>query len=380
MATEVAFINHPCVYGAFDNYAFDLAAFFSASSHFDIIDSYSTHWWNNYPSIPKTYGPRRYKGDPMVAPQPGDPAERGPLAVWDSDDDVGENDWIVVECKTSIFSGLGVTLPKWQAKIEWHGDSYHYDVSDPTGLIYTKAGTGTSSSSYWRRAIRSRISPWGGWDLADVTPDFRPAGKPYPASCENVGWALGHGGSGNDTRSWVVADDGGFLTFSRRNQSAYDIMGLGGYLGDLRPAIPALFPNPRIQLCMGDFSVKYLQGVGDNLVLAEESYTNSALCMPHESDDGSWQSDVGGSGYRVPTGWLIMEGGLAVPNGQSPTFEIDTFPFMPIPTNRRGVTGDIPLMRKGYGVGHTLVANKQWVSTSDGYCVYIKWDGSTVLY
>jgi hypothetical protein len=372
MAVEIVKGTGPATYGSFDPMGYQLAQFFSASDHFDIIDSYSSHWWNNYPATdPKTYGARRYKGDPMVAPSPGDPAERGSLAVWDSSDDVGELDWIVIECKTSIFTGLGTNIPKWQAKIQWHGNSYGWDVSDPNpGGIY--------ANSYWRRAIRSRMSPWGGWDLADVTPDFRPAGKPYPASCENHGWALGHGGSGNSTRWYAVADTGGFLTFNRRNQTAYDLMGLGCYMGDFRPPIPGVHPNSRVFLSSGDFSWNAMQGVGTNRMLSEESYVNSygRIQLPEHDDDGTWIA----SNYRVPTGWLIMENGISVPNGQSSNFELDTFPYMPIPTSRRGVTGDIPMIRKGYGVGYTLVANKQWVSTGPGYGLYLIWDGATSLY
>jgi hypothetical protein len=345
MAVEIHKLNYPFTYGNFYKAALDIAQFFSASTHFDIIDSWSP-------------GAGRYKGDPITG------------GKWIDTGDTGESSWFVVECKTSIHSGLGTTLPKWQAKFQWHDWNYYYDVSDPSGTIY--------ANSYWRRAWRSRFCPWGGWDFADVTPDFRPQGKPYPASSENGGWAMNHGGSGNDTRGYIVIDTGGFLSFHRRNQGAYDLMGLGCYMGDVLPAIAGVWPNPRMHMPMGDFSVVSLVGVGNNVVLAEESYTNSygRLDMPDESDDGTWFSGA----YRVPTGWLILANGLAVPNGQSPNLEMDTFPFMPIPTSRRGVTGTIPMIRKGYGVGHTLVANKQWVSCGYGYCVFLKWDGATSLY
>jgi len=364
-AIELMKSNGPFTYGNFELCLWDIANFFSGGNHFTIIDSYSTHWWSNYPTTPKAYSSKRYKGDP-IADSDG---SRGTLKVWDTLDDLGEaGDFIVIECQTSIHSGLGSSLPKWQAKIEFH-NAYAYDISDPTGVIY--------ANSYWQRSGRSRMCPWGGWDLADVTPDFRPAGRPYPASFENRGWQLGHGGSGNDTRWYAVAADGTLITFSRRNQNAYDIMGLGVYMGDCRPIKAGNLPNPRVHLPSGEGSVMPLQGVGNGYVLAEESYVSGAYALM--SFVNHLGDVVGEKQWRVPTGWLVHQNGLAVPNGQAINFEIDTYPFVPCPTDVRGVWFDLPFMRKGYGVGAALIANKTWLSTGAGYCVYMPWDGSSTV-
>lgn len=373
MAVQVLKGNSPAYYGTFEQAGYDLAQFLSASPDFEIIDSYSSHWWSNYPTTPPVYSGRRYKGDPMLQPPPGDPAERGSLPVWSNVSDVGElGDWIVVECQSSIHAGLGVTLPKWQCKIAWNGGSYAYDVSDPGDTIY-------GGTSYWQRAIRSRFCPWGGWDLADSLPDFKPSGRPFPASGNNHGWALGHGGSSNDTRWYCVVDSGYLLTFSRRNQGAFDIMGLGCYIGDMRPTISGRMPNPRVHIASGDFSVKYMQGVENNDACAESSY-GSGIPIEFPDHNEDW---VSASSYRLPTGWFCMEGGRGQPNSHSASLEIDTFPFMPAPLtgdDKQRVWFDVPAIRKGRCVGNTLFGNKQRVSTGEGYGLILPWDGSTSLY
>ena len=390
MAVEIYKDSASAIYTNWLSIAWTLANAFSQSAHFDIIDSYTPHWWQNRPwngPLPGTplasYIGHRYKGDPIADNEVRPSGSGRPYKVWhDTNDLTRDGGWFVVECKTSIHAGLGVTLPKWQAKVQW-GYSYWDDVSDPTGLIYPlKPGADYTGRS--RRNMCWRFSPWGGWDKADVTPDFRPAGRAYPCSSQNHDQYLGHGGSGNDTRAYTVMGDGYFMRWHRRNINARDAMGLGGFIGDINPALPGTLPNPRCFLGSGG-NIFELKTVGSHRVLCEESFNSGGsnwetsdiiggVCFPDHNED------LIEEGFRVPTGWLIMENGLCIPNGQSPNLELDTFPYIPMPLTTKGMWFDVPPIRKGYGVGFTPVANKQWISTGEGYCSYLKWDGSTPLF
>jgi len=351
--------------------AFELASFFSGSSHFTIIDSYTTHWWENRPwdgPLPTPYASyvgHRYKGDPIADTEARPSGSGGPYRVWEDTTDMGSaNDWFVIQCETTIHGSYG--LPKWQAKIQWTNSTGFDDVS---GLNY-----GTEGST---RRFNVRFSPHGGWNLADTNPDFDPAGQSYRSS-QNHMYTFGHGGSGNDTRWILVADDGQLWKMNRRNQSAFDAIYFEGYMGDIVPVAPAGDqPVPRV-FHWGGADVDY---VYTNGYLPEDSYVTGPSDtyggLAFEDESGLWVEE----GFRLPDGQR-MASYLTQPNRHAADllsqYEIDVLPYYLIGSTK-GMIGTVPLVGRSYMPGFMLIANKQILCTKAGYGVLVKWDGSTDL-
>jgi hypothetical protein len=350
----------------FEREAFELATFFSNSPHFTIIDSYTSHWWSNRPfnggaDPPATYVAHRYKGDPIADTEVRPGGSGGPYKVWEDANDVGAvNNWFVIQCETTIHDGL----PKWQAKIQWQEAPSGF--ADVSGLPY---GTLVGSQMGWRFAAK------GGWDLADVTPDFVPAGSLYRSSNNHVMY-VGHGGSGQETRWFLVIDNGQLLRFNRRNVGAKEAMFFSGYMGDITPIAPAVDqPVPRIFLFGGQCQIAT---VVSNAFLPEDIYITAfseiygGLCF--EDEAGLW----------VETGWTLPDGQrminyLSQPNRHAPTFELDVLPYYVVTSNGKGMLGTIPLIGRGYGPGFMLTANKTILTVASGYCPFFGWDGVTDL-
>jgi len=328
-------------YNNYPREAFELATFFSNSLNFTIIDSYSSLTG-------------RYKGDPIAD------------AVWtDWTLHIHQNNsWFVIQCETSIHVGL----PKWQCKIQWSNNVAFDDCSLPS---YGYDG-GT-------RVFVWRFSPYGGWDLADTNPDFNPTEYPSTISyrsSSNMKFYVGHGGSGNDTRWFLIADSGQLLRFNRRNQGAYDAMYYAGYMGDITPVDPVAQVMPRVFFPGGQVSLDY---VYTNGFLPEDVYTTgwstSYGGLGFENASRDWIED----GYTIPGG-TNMVNYWSQPNKHAPSFQLDILPYFIISPHDTGcLLGTIPLIGRAYGPGFQLFDSKNWLSIVGAYGPVFKWDGSTDL-
>lgn len=356
----------------FDREGLELAQFFSASPHFTIIDSFTTHWWSNRdwdgvdPDPPAVYTTHRHKGDPITdsGTRPSGPG--GTYNIWHDLRDVGQtNDWIVIQCETTIHGSYG--LPKWQCKIQWTNSTAFDDVS---GLDYSLEGD--------IRFVAVRFSPHGGWDLEDVNPDFSPAGQSYSSS-QNHNWYVGHRGSGDDTKWFFVVDDGQLLRFSRRDEKAYDMMNFAGFMGDITPVSgQADQPTPRAILTGEQAD---LTQVGTNTMFPEDI----GLGGSDDPDVGF----TGNFGFEDETGnwvtsqWTLPDGERLInynsqPNRHASSFELDVIPYFLISATK-GIVGTCPLIGRAYMPGFMLIASKSLLCWKAGYGLLCKWDGVTDL-
>jgi hypothetical protein len=350
--------------------------FFSASSHVRIIDSYSSHWWNNYPTTPKTYGTKRHKGDPFADVD----GSRGALTVWASSDDIGDtNDFIVVECQTTLYPLLG--LPKWQVKIQWCGNfKYYFDVSDPTGVLYPKHHN-------THRCMVYRYAPWGGWDSADITPDFAAVPGVANKCTPNTRSSVSHFGGGEDVRDYIHLDDGQMLRWVRRNVSVTDSRptSLSIIAGDIAPIDPSYMPMPRAFFTNGVTSASPMGRTGAQSWWIKDGTQLGWSGNPLVNDSvyvTYWDESL----VRVAEGFTcypfshLMDEGRTQPNVYTGGSEIELNPYIVMPYTTKSPLFSVPFIRYGYGGGHGLVANKQWFCPSlSDYCVYMKWDGVSTL-
>lgn len=357
-------------YTNYEYEAFEMATYFSGSSHFTIIDSYTTHWWSNRPYLTDppdpadaSYIPHRYKGDPIADTESRPGGSGGPYNVWHDQNDLSgdSNNWMVVQCETSLYP----TLPKWQVKIQWCNTVGFADVS---GVDYGREGE--------IRQFCFRFAPYGGWDLADVTPDFNPTEYPGTIGYRSSGNDLmyvGSGGTGDDVRWYFIVDDGQLLRFNRRNEQEFNVMKYGGCMGDIIPVDITKQVMPRAWHVGNNTDV----AVGNNDVLPEISQStgfdnNGGLAF--EDASRNWVEH----GYHMPDGQRMINY-WSQPNKHSGSFQLDILPYFLLSNDLGGPIGTLPLVGRAYGPGFQLFDNKQWLSTKAGYTVVFKWDGSTDL-
>jgi len=321
---------------------FELATFFSGSVNFNIIDSYSS-----------ASTPTRYNGDPI---------DNG---SWAAKTDVASaNSWFVIE---SIDSP---TTPQWQAKIQWTDEYTNFD--DPSGLDYQFE---TSKSK-----VLIRFAPHGGWDLDPTTPDFNPTGYPTNPSYRSTDNCYFHAGyAGLITRWYLVTDVGQLCRFGdRREDPPYRMLNFAGFYGDITPIDGVEQTMPRVAI-----PAKF----NGNGSLDVVEVTNSLLTG--DSNTCAWGGATGGvavedsagalvqGAYMQPSAMYILNASSQY-NQHGATPKIDTLPYYVISTTH-GVLGTVSMFERGYGPGITLVGAKEWLSTRNGYCLMIKWDGSTNL-
>jgi hypothetical protein len=158
--------------GSWDSIAlqmYEMAQYFSNSSLFTIIDSYSLTT-------------DRYKGDPIDD------------SIWTSSASINmdSNPWFIIKSTTSP------TTPQWECKIQGHRPSTGF--ADPSAADYGTEGSG--------RVIRFRFAAYGGWNLADTDPDF--VGPSSETSGNNIGYFVTHTGSGHQMKNYIIADDGDY--------------------------------------------------------------------------------------------------------------------------------------------------------------------------
>ncbi len=361
---------------------YDMAIAFSQSSNFNIIDSYTSYYVDNKDEHDPTHSTYRYKGDPIADNDPDQPYYK----VWDTYDDVGtDNSWIVIECITTRHSELG--LPNWQVKFQFAGNGlYMDDVSDPTGVKYPK------NHHAYRSAV-ARFAPWGGWDLEDSTPDFNPTGvTPAPSDLSTANHLFGMADNGNIELFYIMCYEGSLLLFNQRHRFALSaglpprILGIGCFIGDVDPLIDDHMPTPRV--FMGGTNQRLLNlydaygwcaegstysGIGD---YSETSHGYNGMAF-YDNNNVLRQENYKTYAYRK----LCYDrphqhhANLQVPD----EIQIELFPYIPMPATTKGVWFSVPVLRKGPGIGHCPINNKQWLSTNNNYTIMIKWDGSSRL-
>jgi hypothetical protein len=347
-------------YPDYEQQAWELANALSASAHFNIIDSYST-----------VVG--RYKGDPVAD------------AIWGSVSQVGDvNDWFVIECQTEnpALGALGYSgLPKWQMKFQWDGrfTGNFIDVSDPTGVKYPKFHGED-------RCFLGRFAPWGGWDLADTTPDFNPATPPLPSgavpSSDNHSIYLGGGDAPNRTQ-YIVKADGQLIIAATKAEGGNGFIRVGCIAGDVIPRETAVMPNPR---------AFYGNGIGnDNMsfsgFLAEDGNwsNNGGDYDTVNSTDGGWavwdwNNELVQSMYKTQRKSALM---YAQANGNDPAtpYRVNvSHPIIVFLEKRKGFIFEIGHCRKMFGVALQATGNKQHLMLDYKWTAAIPWDGTTDPY
>jgi hypothetical protein len=335
------------------SHTFQLASFFSNSSKFTVIDSYSA-----------LSTPQRYKGDPITN---GSWADAG-----DIDED---NSWFIVQSETWLTS-QHQALQRWQVKFQCVDTAGFEDPSDPSGTTYT-AYHGATGEILWR------FSPYGGWDLEDTTPDFNPSGG--QSSFDNISLKCGHGGTGNDTRWYLVAGDGWICKFNRNNEDALEFWFWGGFIGDFYPIDSDCQPMPR---CIIGDGPLYISGLGDQYGICRNvNYADSigfvnenlelvktrfSIAFPYGL---SWQLNAYASREKDLFSYIV-----------TPKYE--PFTSMGYTDNYafNGPIGIIPALAIGRGVGMQPCGDKEWLSTtqaSEGasniLSLYFRWDESSDL-
>jgi hypothetical protein len=322
-------------YNSIDYQLFEMAEYFSGSSLFSIIDSYSS-----------TTG--RYKGDPISS------------ATWTSQSDIAQydNPWFIIKSLTSP------TTPQWECKIQGHSSETGF--TDPSGIDYGSEGSG--------RIVRFRFAPYGGWTLADVNPDF--VGPSSESSGNNKGYYLSHTGSGNPMKNYIIADDGQLAMFTM-DMDTNLFVHFRLYMGDITPVDDSSQSMPRIHFNITNNSFCSPNTIGDNTGLPEGSYYNeepNGGSIEYEDQNGDWITSS--SSFRLPGGNTILDA-YTQPNMYSETPSFDILPYTPL-IDTIGFIGEIPILGKTSGVGNgALFGDKEWISFGDSYCIVAKWDGST---
>lgn len=377
--------------GMYAQYAlemFELASFFSASAHFNIIDSYTSRQWRNKPwaggaNPPALYQPYRYKGDPIADTEARTSGSVYP--VWDdSVNDVGvDGSWIIVECQTEhpTLASMGYSgLPKWQCKFQVDGDtSYLADVSDPTGAKYPK-------NHNTRRIMTHRFGPYGGWDLEDSLPDFNPVSPPVSGDV-STGNHQGDGGNNSaiDVRWIMICADGVMMRLARYNNNPRQFYQIMEIIGDVIPVTAAHMPMPRCAFGNGTGHNSLLSEDNGCFLAAGNQYTNNNL------DYSTVDNIAGGIAFWDHNESLVESRysldkrdhwQYSVHNPFPPTPELELFPISPIAIQGSpvGQYFSYPYVRRSWTRGTMLHKNKEWMSVGVGWSPLFAWDGSSQIY
>lgn len=314
---------------------FDLAVFFSQSSLFDIIDSYSAN-----------STPTRFKGDPI---------DNG---SWTTSADVNlSNSWFVISAITAPII-LQNENTVWQCKFQGTGNT---GFADPSGIDYGSVGT--------TRVLRHRFAPYGGWNLADVTPDF--VGPNAQSSGKNRNTYNTNGGSGGDAKTIIVADDGQLAIFVL-SVNTNKISHFKSYMGDIIPvdSINQLMHRMHIYT---SFNLVEPDSVGNNSGLPEGSFLNTSpdCSIEYENEVQTWVTSD--PSWRLPTDSYDIDA-YTQPNSYDTNPGLDIAPYKPL-IETIGFLGEIPLLGKTYGKGNGAKFNSgNWLSYGETYCMVSKWE------
>jgi len=143
---------------------------FSLDSGWSIIDSFNSN-----------ASPNRLKGDPMTG---------GIGGLWGGSSQINtpSNSWFVIQQVNPE-----ATFPAMQVKLQAAGNA---NYAEPSGVDYGQEGN--------NRANGCRIAPFGGWNLADTTPDFA---NPTTKVSRDMAWEP----QVTSGRSWLITDDDYFV-------------------------------------------------------------------------------------------------------------------------------------------------------------------------
>lgn len=379
-------------YDHFKKQVYEIATAFSRSPHFEIIDSYSDRWWSNkpwdgqqYSWDPYLYRPsasytgKRHKGDPIVDTEVRSSGYTYPIwssygdSAWSlTHTDIGHyNSWFVVECQTEnpILAAMGFSgLPKWQMKFQWYSSTAHpalQDVSDPTGVKYPDYHDN-------ERIMVTRMGAWGGWDLADVTPDFNPASPPLPAgvtpSTQNSHFTMGSGAADMRTQ-FIITSSGVVNIISTVSSGGKGFVYNGLYAGDVIPRTVVDMPMPRAL------------------------YGNSWGTSEGFSYNGFLEADGASSGKRFFSFWdynnelvnrSIYHGSrrsalrwAAANHPYADYLEKDAHPIIIFPDSRPGMMIELSYMKQGYCSAQQTSHNKNWLHIGPTWGTIFPWDGVT---
>jgi len=372
-------------YPQFEQQFFELAEALSRSPHFKIIDSYSNRWWSNRPwdgPLPDTplatYTTKRHKGDPIADTEVRSSGYTYP--IWYSYGDTGGayhgdvgavNSWFVAECQTEnpALAAMGFTgLPKWQIKFQWiHTDATGLeDVSDPTGVKYP-------DYHHSDRVDVHRLAPWGGWDLADVTPDFNPSSPPLPvgavASSQNSRISLG-GGDANYRTQYIITADGMLYIIATTSSGGKGFNYAGAVVGDVVPRTVASMPTPRAMF-QSDWGYT---GFSYDGFLEEDGSISGNRNWSFWDYNNEY---VNKSSYSTNRRSALM---WAMQNAQDGYLVHDTHPIIVFPYSRPGMMFEIGHMRKMFCSAQQTIANKSLFIPGPDWSAAFPWDGVTDPY
>lgn len=318
---------------------FETAQYFSGSTNFNIIDSYSS-----------SATPNRYNGDPIAD------------GKWTSGSDVNnDNSWFVIECITSLHSGL--SIPNWQAKYQWSNVAF----DDCSGLDYDMESD--------TNVIALRFAAYGGWDLDPSTPDFTgPSGQ---KSGKNKKIAPAQGIGVYLLRNIFYEDDGQFMWLMQNGSVGSDQLfyTLTTVIGDFSPIDLDSHPMPRLHI--NGFNDPVTGVIATDSWLCEDSHwsnsspttwTDTNLGIGYENPSGTWTEE----GFKSKTTGIIVNRYSQPAPHRSP---LDTTikPYQ-ICTYSSGPIGEIPGLGKMYGIGQALFDERNWISLGKGLSLAMKWN------
>ena len=322
---------------------FHIAKGVSGSSSWEVIDSYSS-----------LSTPNRFKGDPI---------DNGSWT--DADTDVGTDDsWIVIQQKNPRTG-----YPAMQMKIQGSTATYN----DVSGAGYKWEGT------FQFNALALRWSPKGGWDLADVTPDF---GTPTECS-DNRRVAWDGLGSGHDGRWFLVMDDDFIFAIGRKVTGGDYWLQVAFYIADYNPKSTTqdTITNPARLIISRDTTGQFDPSGSDATAFATEAQNiNNPVGILDEN----------GLYAEWPYSCSLMESFVA-PESQPNEFDsnvaVDMMEILikghtggtPAGPDTR-IIGSLKHIFRGYCLGDgALFDSKQWMCGGADWAIIFPWDGSTAV-
>jgi hypothetical protein len=338
MATEITISSiADWVYTNHGVRMYEMAQYFSGSTNFLIIDSYSS-----------SSTPTRYKGDPIAD------------GIWTAGGDVNnENSWFVIECTTTLYPALG--LPRWQAKYQWVNAAAFADVS---GIDYDMQGD--------IRVIAVRFARYGGWDLATSNPDFAgPLGQ-LSGSNKKLGTT---GGPPTIIRNLYYEDTGQFMHVVQFKDVGVSetIKTITTVMGDFN-AVKSSMAMPRLHI---NTTASAVTGViGAHWMCEDQHWSNTGLT--------TWSDLNLGVGYQDPSNnWVeeafttnpyrILVNRFSQPAPNRSPIDTTVKPYQ-ICTYTNKLIGELPGLGKMYGIGQSLLSSREWLSMGASHSLAMKWD------
>lgn len=373
-------------YPNFNRQLYEMAEALSRSPHFKIIDSYASNWWENKPWDGQEYDPgppplyrpsasyvgKRYKGDPIADVSVRNSGQSYP--IWDHYAEVGyDNPWFVAECQTEnpALAAMGFSgLQKWQIKFQHHsrnGPGNFIDVSDPSGVKYPRFHDDDD-------IMVARISPWGGWDLADTDPDFNPSSPPLPVGTppthDNMRIHIG-GGDADQRTQFILTADGMLAILATTSFGGKEMTKFGLWAGDVIPKTTSHMPMPRA-LFTDEGGYDGFDQVGFLKEAGSWSSTRRWSFWDNNNDLRFYKS------YKTHRKSTMRD---ALPSAGDGYTKVGAYPIIVFLNNPDGFVFQIGHLLETYSNGIHLSYDKNWLYTNNlGWCTVFPWDGVTEPY